>query len=139
MRRSSQVLLDRFQIRKSKNEKRLFINWLNEHLKQQGYELKKDNYNKHKDVTNLIVGDLKKADVILTAHYDTQAHSIFPMFMGFSNWISFLISQVWVMLPIGIISFFGGKYLALGLLDFSIKYLSIGLISLLLYIYTWYK
>lgn len=70
MRKSSQELLDNYQIRKSKTEKTAFIDWLEQQLGNQNYLLKKEHY--EKDGVNLIVGDLKKAKIILTAHYDTQ-------------------------------------------------------------------
>ncbi|MFY8331202.1 M28 family peptidase [Vagococcus carniphilus] len=132
MRKSSQDLLDNYQIRKSKTEKIAFIDWLEQQLGNQNYLLKKEHY--EKDGVNLIVGDLKKAKIILTAHYDTQAISIFPIFMGFSNWISFFISQLWAMLPIVPLSFFGGTILTSGILTLSFKEIIIGilLISLML-------
>ncbi|MFC6348181.1 M28 family peptidase [Vagococcus carniphilus] len=132
MRKSSQELLDNYQLRKSKTEKTVFINWLEQQLGNQNYLLKKEHY--EKDGVNLIIGDLEKAKIILTAHYDTQAISIFPIFMGFSNWISFFISQLWAMLPIVPLSFFGGTILTSGILTLSFKEIIIGilLISLML-------
>lgn len=132
MRKSSQNLLDNYQLRKSKTEKIAFIDWLEQQLGNQNYLLKKEHY--EKDGVNLIVGDLETAKIILTAHYDTQAISIFPIFMGFSNWVSFFISQLWAMLPIVPLSFFGGTILASGILTLSFKEIIIGilLISLML-------
>lgn len=101
MKESSKILLDKYQVRKSKEQKEIFAEWLSSHLKEYGYDVQRDNYSKNG--TNLIIGDVKKANVILTAHYDTQANFYFPIFMGFSNWISFFLSQLWTMIPIMLI------------------------------------
>lgn len=97
MRESSKTLLDKYQVRKSTQQKEVFADWLSSHLKDYDYDVKRDNYSKNG--TNLIIGDVDKADVILTAHYDTQANFYFPIFMGFSNWISFFLSQLWTLIP----------------------------------------
>lgn len=95
---SSKILLEKYQIRKTKKQKQEFTIWLKQHLNNYGYHLQEDNYSK--SGTNLIVGDIKSSKVILTAHYDTQPNAIFPVFMGFSNWIVFFLSQILSLLPI---------------------------------------
>ena len=98
MRKSAEVILDKYQMRKSKKQKRAFADWLRGHLSEFDYSLTEDKYSK--SGINLIVGDIETAEVILTAHYDTQPNFFFPMVMGFSNWFFFIISQFASLLPL---------------------------------------
>lgn len=45
----------------------------------------------------MVVGDVEEADIILTAHYDTQPNFFIPIFMGVSNYFSFIISNLWML------------------------------------------
>lgn len=89
-------LIDQYQVRKTYDQKTKFIDWLSSQSEQMGYDLKIE---KHKKCRNLIVGDVETADVILSAHYDTQPNFIFPIFMFFSNYLSFILSQFIPLIP----------------------------------------
>ena len=101
MKESSAKLLESYQVRKTAVQKFVFFKWLHGHLKGYGYEIRNDQYSEKGN--NFIVGDVEKASVIISAHYDTAPNSIFPMFMGFSNWFSFIISQFISIIPIFVI------------------------------------
>lgn len=126
MRESIETLLKKYQVRKSQKEKAAFADWLEAHLNEKGYALKREEY--AKEGTNLIVGDAKKADVLFTAHYDTQPNFFIPVLMGFSNWGFFLVSQLIAMAPmllivvlqIALIRLFPGNPLAMLLPLFGI-------------------
>lgn len=93
-----EILLEKYQIRRTKKQKQGFGNWVTEHLSGYGYNVSKDEYSK--GGTNLIVGDAKSAEIILTAHYDTPTDFLIPQIMGFSNWGFFIISQIIICLPV---------------------------------------
>ena len=98
MKKSAEIIMHEYQVRKTKKQKQAFMQWLSEHLSAYGYHMREDQYSKQG--SNLIVGDVQSAEVILTAHYDTQPNFLFPVIMGFSNWFSFCISQIIVVLPL---------------------------------------
>lgn len=98
MTQTQQQILNNYQVRKTKEQKANFRVWLNDHLKQLNYTVTEEAYSKKG--TNIIVGDLEKAQVVLSAHYDTPPNFFFPVIMAFSNWISFLLSQFFILIPI---------------------------------------
>ncbi|MBQ5782258.1 MAG: hypothetical protein IIV99_02590, partial [Oscillospiraceae bacterium] len=84
----SQIILDRYQVRKSKQQKTDFINLLNQHLPteiQTGGLLKS---------RNIVVGDLNTAKVVFTAHYDTCPRLPFPNFITPKNFFYYLVYQL---------------------------------------------
>ena len=101
MRKSMGIILEKYQLRKSKKQKNEFIGWLREYLSSYDYDLTEDKYSK--SGTNIIVGDVDSAEVILTAHYDTQPNFFMPVLMGFSNWFFFFISQLLILVPMALI------------------------------------
>lgn len=72
----SQKILDNYQIRRTKKQKTAFIEMLREHYPQltiqEGRLIK---------CRNIVIGDPEKADVILTAHYDTCSAMPLPNFI----------------------------------------------------------
>jgi len=106
MKKSSEILLEKYQVRKTKKQKQEFGDWLTDYLSKYDYTVVEDKYSKKG--CNFIVGDVESADVILTAHYDTQPTFFLPVMMGFSNWISFFISQILMMIPIFIFAALSG-------------------------------
>ena len=92
------VLLERHQIRKTVLQKQVFQEWLRKSLSLYGYELKVQNYSKIG--RNLIVGDMQKSEILISAHYDTPPHSIIPLITFASGWPRFIIGQLIFTLPI---------------------------------------
>lgn len=88
------VLIESFQVRKTFDEKSQFIDWIGNVSDDLGYELKVESV---KECRNLVIGDVDSAELILTAHYDTQANAFIPMFMGM-NWRGFILGQVYILL-----------------------------------------
>ena len=94
----SRIIFEKYQIRKSKNQKTEFINLLKEHMPvniQTGGLLKS---------RNIIVGDVEKADVVFTAHYDTCAVMPFPNFITPKNVAFYLIYSVLICIPLFLIT-----------------------------------
>ncbi|MBO5228990.1 MAG: M28 family peptidase [Lachnospiraceae bacterium] len=93
------IILDKYQIRKSDKEKTEFINYIKERLDEYGY-------NKEADITveekgkglfrtrNIVVGKPETAEVFLTAHYDTCAVMPFPNLMAPTNPVIFIVYQI---------------------------------------------
>lgn len=73
------IINDAYPIRRTKKQKENFIQYTKDQLKKYNLQIKADTLkNKH---TNIIIGDVEKAKVIFTAHYDTPASSVFPNIM----------------------------------------------------------
>lgn len=83
---TTKEILERFQIRKSKRQKKAFIDWLEPIVENSGYAM---NVEKGSFGTrNIVIGDPEKAKVVFTAHYDTCAVLPFPNFITPKNiWI----------------------------------------------------
>ena len=70
---------EKFPIRRTKEQKDKFRNYIKESLDELGYQAKIECLEeKH---NNIIIGDIKTAKVICTAHYDTPARAILPNIM----------------------------------------------------------
>ena len=99
MRTSIKELLDNYQVRRSLKQKQQFALWLRQHANEYGYKIEEQHYKKGQG-RNLIVGNPRAAEVILTAHYDTPPNAIFPIMTIVGSIPMYIISQVFVFLPI---------------------------------------
>lgn len=91
------TLLSNYQVRKTYQQKSEFIDWLNQYCQQNDYKLQID---KHGKCRNLIIGDVAKAQLFLTAHYDTQPNAYISIVTSIDNIGMYLISQLVSMWPI---------------------------------------
>ena len=90
----SHIIFEKYQVRKSKNQKTEFIELLERYMPvkvQTGGLLKS---------RNIIVGDVEKADVVFTAHYDTCAVMPFPNFITPKNMVFYIAYSVLICVPI---------------------------------------
>lgn len=90
----SKFILDKFQIRKSKNQKEEFRTWLCQVLEAEGYRPAVEEARGLITSHNVVVGDPGKASIILGAHYDTCAAMPFPNFITPRNFAVYLIYQL---------------------------------------------
>lgn len=67
------LLLEKYQIRKSKKEKRAFADYVESNAKRLLWDYKEETSGTIIKSRNLVVGNLKTAKYIFTAHYDTCA------------------------------------------------------------------
>lgn len=102
---SEKILAD-WQVRKTKKQKTAFI----EFLKSQIPELKVEQGGFGNN-RNLVIGDVKSADVILGAHYDTCARLPFPNFLPPKNMLLYIGYSLLISIP-----FFFAGWLVNGLL-----------------------
>ena len=99
MRASVKELLDSYQVRRTFRQKQRFADWLKQHATLHGYQLNEQQYKKGLG-RNLIVGNPKKAEVFLTAHYDTASNALFPITTVVGNIPIYILSQAFIFLPI---------------------------------------
>ena len=93
MTETSREILERFQIRKSKQQKAEFRRWLRGELSKAGYAPKEESHGGLIPGCNLVVGDPDTAEVICTAHYDTCAVMPVPDFITPRNMLWYLVYQ----------------------------------------------
>ena len=89
---STKVIFEHHQVRKNKKQKTAFAAYVRAFAAQHGYA-----YTEEKGAfgaNNLIVGDVKSAKVVYTAHYDTCAVLPFPNFITPKNFLIYLLYQL---------------------------------------------
>ena len=90
MTEASKTVLAEFQVRKSKKQKAAFRDWLCRELTAAGYA---PTVEKSVVAANVVVGDPEGAQVLFTAHYDTQAVLPIPNFITPRNAFWYLLYQ----------------------------------------------
>ncbi len=95
---ASRHVLDHFMVRKSKAQKAEFRDWLCRTLREKGYEPRVEEGRSLVTSHNVAVGDLDRAEVVLTAHYDTCAVLPFPNFITPRNPVAFIFFQLLIAL-----------------------------------------
>lgn len=94
----SETVLTRYLVRKTREQKTGFI----EYMKSQFPELRVEEDRKNR---NLILGDAASAKVLLTAHYDTCAKMPFPNFITPMNIWFYLGCQLLIVVPFIVLLF----------------------------------
>lgn len=113
----SNVLFEEYQIRKTKQQKNEFINF----LKNNFPEMKVEAGGIPKS-RNLVFGDLDNAKIIFTAHYDTCAVLPFPNFIMPKNIILTTLYSVLICIPFFLVTGIVFSVLEYFLCDFLISY-----------------
>lgn len=108
----TQELLNRFPVRKNKNQKAAFRDWLTGVLTDAGYTPVVESGRLLVQNHNVVVGDPEQASVVFTAHYDTPARLLLPNINFPKNYLFTLLAQlpllVLVFLPTFVVSFLAG-------------------------------
>ncbi len=104
----SQKILDAYQVRKTRKQKTAFIELLRGHYPQ--LQIQQGGFPRCR---NIIIGDVEKAKVIYTAHYDTCARLPFPNFIAPKNALLSIGYSVLMALPIVAIIVLSGFLFAL--------------------------
>ena len=89
------TLVEKFPIRRSKEQKEAFRVWAVEQAAQMGYQARVESL---KDHHNVVIGDPETAQAIFTAHYDTPAGFFLPNLMTPRNRWFFYLRQVGMIL-----------------------------------------
>ena len=93
-----QELNERFPVRKSKGQKEQFRQYVLENARQMGYSAAMEENRVLCRNRNIVVGDVDKAKVLVTAHYDTPATVGLPNIMIPMNRPMFYLIQVLIAL-----------------------------------------
>ena len=113
------VILDSYIKRKTNKEKTKFINLLENYFSDRT-SLKVDNQRRLFKNRNIIFGDVEKADIIFTAHYDTCAMSPMPNMMFGRNIILFILYQLLFLILFLIFAFYSTVFLKILIPDADI-------------------
>lgn len=92
MTQTTKEVFEKYQVRKSKKQRTAFIEYVKGVCEKYGYEVKTEKGSFGTE--NIIVGDVDKAKVLYTAHYDTCARLLFPNFITPKNFFIYLIYQL---------------------------------------------
>lgn len=94
----SDIILDKYQVRKNKKQKNKFFSFVRSECDKHGYkcEIEKGSLGSQ----NIVIGEPEKAKVIYTAHYDTCAALPFPNFITPKNFLLYLLYQVVICIPL---------------------------------------
>lgn len=93
----SEKILSDWQVRKTKNQKTAFIDFMQSEIP--GLKVEQGGFGNNR---NLVLGDIKTADVVMTAHYDTCARLPFPNFISPKNIPLYLGYSLLLCIPFGI-------------------------------------
>lgn len=91
MRDISKLILNEYQVRKTKKQKDEFIDLLMNELKDEQVRIEQSGMFKSR---NIIVGDLEKSKYVLSAHYDTAPVLPFPNFLTPKNLFIYLLFNI---------------------------------------------
>lgn len=95
---TTKEIFDQFEIRKTRKQKEQFRSWLIPVLERAGYSAAVEKGSM--GARNVVIGDIKTADVVFTAHYDTCAVLPFPNFITPKTPALYWLYQFVVMIPI---------------------------------------
>ena len=96
MTETTREILDKYQIRKSKKQKKAFASYVERIATDWGYTFRTENGSFGSE--NLVVGDVSKAKVVYTAHYDTAPALPFPNFITPKNIFVYLLYNLAIVL-----------------------------------------
>ena len=102
---TADIILEKYQIRKSSKQKTAFIDFVKEYSKENGYECRLERV--PFGARNIIVGDTGKASVVYTAHYDTCSRLPFPNFITpkkFSIYLFYQLIITFAMVAVGVLT-----------------------------------
>ncbi len=97
MTKQSKKILSEMQVRKSRKQKAAFRAWLCGELEAAGYAPKVE---EGFAARNVVAGSPDRAQVLFTAHYDTQAVLPVPNFITPRNFLFYLLYQLLIVLPL---------------------------------------
>jgi hypothetical protein len=96
MTETTKVILEKYQVRKSKKQKRAFASYVEQIATEEGYSYKSEKGSFGAE--NLVVGDPKSAKVVYTAHYDTAPALPFPNFITPKNFLIYILYNIVIVL-----------------------------------------
>ena len=113
----SETILADWQVRKTGKQKTAFIEFMQSRIP--GLRVEQGGFGNNR---NLVLGDVKSAKILLTAHYDTCARLPFPNFISPKNIPLYLGYSLLLCIPFGVIAGLLNALLHLVTDDFWITY-----------------
>lgn len=113
----SRKILDEYQVRKTKKQKSAFIAMMQAHFPE--ISVQEGGFPKCR---NLIAGDVEKAKVILTAHYDTCAQLPVPNFITPKNFLFTALYSLLIVLPVVLAIYLVNALVGMYTADFTVHY-----------------
>lgn len=92
MTETTKTIFEKYQVRKTNKQKKAFREYLSSVAEKDGYVCHTEKG--YLGARNLVVGDVKNAKVIYTAHYDTCPRLFFPNFITPKNFLIYLLYQL---------------------------------------------
>ena len=89
---TTKTIMETYQVRKTKAQKKAFASYLESLATAWGYSFHREKGSL--GVTNLVVGDVSRAKVVYTAHYDTCPVLPFPNFITPKNFFIYLLYNI---------------------------------------------
>lgn len=127
----SREILENYQVRKTKKQKSLFIEWMQMHIPT--LQVQEMGFPKSR---NLVIGDPEKASILLSAHYDTCARLPFPNFITPKRPLISILYSILIVLPYLAVIFLVNLLLRQLIDDFWIHYwVSLGCYALVLWLF----
>jgi len=114
----SRKILSDYQVRKTKRQKLAFIQLLKQYFP--ALTVQEGGFPRCR---NIIVGDLEKAKIVLSAHFDTCARLPFPNFIAPKNPLLSISYSILVILPVLLAACLFDLLLGLFIADFGVHYL----------------
>ena len=111
MRETTKEIFDKYEVRKTRQEKTAFIDFTLDFARKNGYDAHVENGSFKS--RNIVIGDPKTAKVTYTAHYDTCPRLPFPNFITPKNIFIYILYQIFLTVCI-----FAVPMLVSGLLGF---------------------
>ena len=112
MQELSQKILDEYQIRKTKKQKTAFIEMLTAELEAKGHPVRVERSG-ILGSRNIVVGDLEKSKMVLSAHYDTAPVLPFPNFLAPKNLLAYGVYVLILIVVLCFIEFLVGSVIYL--------------------------
>lgn len=100
---TTQELFRSHEIRKTKAQKERFRSWIVPILRESGWTVGTEPGSMGSQ--NIVIGDIEKAEVVFTAHYDTCVVMPVPNFITPKNPVFYLLYQLLIMIPMFAILF----------------------------------
>lgn len=111
MTQTTKEVFEKYQVRKSRKQRTAFIEYVKSICDKYDYEVKVESGSF--GAKNIVVGNVDKAKVIYTAHYDTCARLFFPNFITPENFLIYILYQILIVSGLVAISIVIGFLLSL--------------------------
>lgn len=95
----SKEIFENWQVRKTRKQKTAFIEFMQSQIPE--LQVEQGGFGNNR---NLVIGDVKSADVVLGAHYDTCARLFFPNFLTPKNFLLYIGYSLLICIPFGLVA-----------------------------------